>query len=77
METFSIATIPPTDPPQTSPPWPLLNCIHMYTIILLTQSQIFILWMNVDMARQLFFNVKLEMKKKSYNIAHMLTLYEP
>ena len=49
----------------------------MYTIILLTQSQIFILWMNVDMARQLFFNVKLEMKKKSYNIAHMLTLYEP
>lgn len=29
------------------------------------------------MARQLFFYVKLEMKKKSYNIVHMLALYEP
>ena len=76
METFSIATIPPR--PSTNITSLAPSKLHPYVHNNIIDSVPNIYFMDeCGHSETVIFYVKLEMKKKSYNIAHMLALYEP
>ena len=77
METFSIATIPPPSRPSTNITSLAPSKLHTYVHNNIIDSVPNIYFMDeCGHSQTVIFYVKLEMKKKSYNIAHMLALYE-